>query len=127
MRQVNSSTKNVIYKSNSTSIQSDSCEIVENVQKVAEFMEYVQWLATPRQLRKQKTQKEFADFIGVSQDTLSDWKRHPKFWPLVQKFTSQWIRERVPDVINGLYSNACAEGKANDVKMFLHLAGMKFD
>ena len=109
----------------SSPIEPDSIEIIPSVQKTSEFMEFAQWLATPHELRRIKTQKEFADSIGVCQDSLSDWKQHPKFWALVNQFTSAWIRERVPDVINGLYANACAEGKAKDVEMFLRLAGMK--
>jgi hypothetical protein len=105
-----------------TPIQSDSMEIIPNIQKVAEFMQFVQWLATPSYNRKIKTQKEFADSIEMNQDTLTDWKKHPKLWELVHKQTSTWIKERIPDVIEGLYNNACSEGKAKDVITFLRLA-----
>jgi len=107
-----------------TPIQSDLPKVIPNVNLVTEFLQFAQWMATPRHSRKQKTQKDFANEIGVSQDTLTAWKCNPYFWPLFQKFTREWIRLKMPDVINGLYKKSCNKGNAKDVLAFLKLGGI---
>ncbi|MCX6740986.1 MAG: hypothetical protein NTY61_01140 [Candidatus Parcubacteria bacterium] len=105
-------------------IQADFPTIIPHVDRVADFIKFAQWFATPHELRKQKNQKDFARLIGASEDTLTDWKRHQYFWPLVQQFIGDWLKERVPDVLNGLYKKACKKGHAKDVEMFTRLAGI---
>ncbi len=105
-------------------IQSDLPTVIPHVERVADFLQFAQWFATPQLLREQKTQKEFAEVIGANQDTLTNWKRNPYFWPIAQQFMSEWIKERIPDVIDGLYNNACDKGQAKDVEAFLKLGGM---
>jgi len=110
-----------------TPIYSDFPTVIPHVERVADFVKFAQWFATPRASRKQKTQKDFAESIRVSQDTLTDWKHHQYFWPLAQDFIKEWVKERIPDVIEGLYCNACGEGKAKDVETFLRLGLMGTD
>jgi len=105
-------------------IKSDNPEIISVIKLVPEFIKFAQWLATPRQFREVKTQKEFAQSIGVNEDTLSDWKKKPELWNLFRKFLSNWIKERIPDAIGGLYSNACNEGKSKEVLAFVRLGYM---
>ncbi len=107
-----------------TPIRSDFLPVVVGVNRNAEFIKFALWFGTPRSLREQKTQKEFAIMVGVSEDTLTDWKRRPQFAPLVFRAVQEWMAERVPDVIEGLYDKACAKGSAKEVEMFLRLAGM---
>jgi len=66
-----------------TPIHSDSLPALPDVQRVAEFIEFVRWQATPSWERDLKTQNDFAASYHVSPDTLTDWKRNPEFWPLV--------------------------------------------
>lgn len=113
-----------MQKTNLTPIRSGFPAIIPHVERVADFIQFAQWFATPRQLREQKTQKEFALVIGLSEDTLTDWKRNACFWPMVQQFLSDWVKERVPDVVNSLYLTASNEGKAPEATAFLRLAGM---
>lgn len=105
-------------------IHSDISLVISDIYKVPEFMKFAEWFSTPRQLRKIKTQKQFSIAIGVCEDTLTDWKQHPQFRVLVQQNISEWIKERIPDVIHGLYENDVNEGKAKDVEMFLRLSGI---
>lgn len=96
---------------------------IDHVKLVSEFMQFASWASLPRAQRTPKTQKEFARQIGVSQDTLADWKRHPQFWNVTRHFLSIWMQERVPDVLHGLYKNARATGSAKEVEAFLRVAG----
>ena len=88
-----------------------------------EFVEFARWSAIPSGQREPDTQKELAEVIGVSEDTLTDWKKRPEFWTLVGLFLREWMREKTPDVIDGLFSKITdGKGGAGDVKFFLALA-----
>ncbi len=117
-----SSDKNTSNKNNR--IRTDLPKIIPNVNRVADFLQFAQWMAIPQVSRKQKTQKDFANEIDVDEDTLTNWKRNPNFYPIVQQFTDEWMKERRSDVIDALYQNACREGKAKDVLTFLKLSGI---
>jgi hypothetical protein len=111
-----------------TAIQSDFPEVIPRIQLVNEFTQFVLWFATPSQFREPETQKEFAKSIGLSQDTLTDWKHHPSFWPLVFQAMNAWIKEHIPDVIGGLYLKATSKKTSSkDVEMFIRLAGGEFN
>jgi len=98
--------------------------VIAGIREMEGFMRFVEWASTPKHLRKPKYQKDFAKAIGVHQDTLTDWKKHPQFFSLVQARLSIWIKDRIPDVIGALYESASTEGKAGTVKLFLQLAGI---
>ena len=107
-----------------TPIRSDSLPVLPDVQRVAEFIEFVRWQATPSWERDLKTQNDFAASYQVSPDTLTDWKRNPEFWPLVWRVIHERSRERIPDVVEGLYTKiASGKGSAAEVQLFLRLAG----
>ncbi len=106
-----------------TPIESDFLPVVMGIHYQAEFMKFAFWYGTPRQFRKPETQKEFADSIGVCIDSLTDWKKHPQFSFFVWQATKEWLKDRIPDVIGGLYAKASSEkAGAKDVELCLRLA-----
>ena len=109
-----------------TPIRSDFLPQILYVKNVSAFVQFAKWYATPGQFREPENQKEFARSVGVCEDTLTDWKRHPQFWPIVQIAMSEWMKEHIPDVMGGLYLKTQGEKcSAKDVEMFLRIGGIK--
>jgi len=104
-------------------IHSDSQLVIPDVNRVVEFVRFTKWFAIPGMFREPENQKQFAEAVGVCEDTLTDWKRHPLFWPLVQQALGDWMKDHIPDVIGGLYLKTQHKPTAKDVEMFLRLAG----
>lgn len=113
-------------KSTSNPIYSDSSLIITSIIRLPEFIRFTRWYATPKQFREPENQKQFAEEVGVCEDTLTDWKQNPKFWLFVQRAMSEWMKEHIPDVIGGLYLKTQGDKcSAKDVEMFLRLTGLE--
>ncbi len=112
-------------KENNTPIHSENFVIVPAIQKYPEFVKFVQWFATPTQFRVPKTQKEFAKLVGVNEDTLTDWKQHPRFWPLVQQALGSWVKEQIPDAIGALQQKILSKkATGSEIELLLRLGGI---
>jgi len=111
-------TKNLIL----TPIQSEICEIPPSIKLIGEFAEFVQFCATPRVLRKIKTQREFAKEFGVSEDTLTDWKKTPEFLDRIRQIILEREQEGLSDVINALRGEA-ESGNPSAIRLWLQYVG----
>lgn len=119
---MNTNTTEIVASEPQTPIRSDTLPVPTDVRRAAEFLQFVQWFALPSAEREPQTQKGFAVLVGVSEDSLTDWKKRPEFRALVGYLLREWMWERTPDIIDGLYekirSDKCSAG---DVKLFLDL------
>lgn len=59
---------------------------------------FIDWCAISIDDKKPKTQREFAELIGVNADTLSDWKKRRGFFDEVDERRDQWFRKYVTDM-----------------------------
>ena len=100
---------------------------LEGLQLVAEYLSFIEFFALPIFLRKEifgfETAKQFADKKKVSEFTLVEWKKRDGFWERVQKERKKWIKEKIPEVLAGLYRTAIRDGKAPEAKLLLQYIG----
>jgi len=99
-------------------IHSEICKIPPFIKLISEYEEFVRFCATPRVLRKIKTQREFADKFGVSEDTLTDWKKIPEFIDRIHQIIFEREQEGLPDVINALRDKA-ETGNPGAIRLWL--------
>lgn len=107
-----------------TPSHSDYHFVIKGIKHIPEFLQFVHWFATPKQFKEPENQKEFAKSIGVCQDTITDWKKHPQFWPLVFASISEWVKEKIPDAVGGLYERILEDGNPKAFEIFLRLGGI---
>ncbi|OGL76289.1 hypothetical protein A3E97_05160 [Candidatus Uhrbacteria bacterium RIFCSPHIGHO2_12_FULL_47_12] len=87
--------------------------------KEAEYLIFIEWIATPSMLRSPKTQQELAGQLKVDVATLSDWKKRKGFWDKVEKKIAYESRERHADVMHSFYMNLLRKGQGKDVLVWL--------
>lgn len=106
----------------STPIQSEIRKISPSIKLIREFEEFIRFCATPRVLREIKTQREFAKKFGVSEDTLTDWKKIPEFFDRIRRIILERELEELPNVIDALREKA-ETGDPGAVKLWLQYVG----
>ena len=62
----------------------------------------IEWLALPRRSREPSTQEELAAEIGVTAQTISQWKRLPGFQQAVLQRARRALGYRLPDILGKL-------------------------
>jgi len=91
--------------------------------KKADYREFVKFYALPTVFREEeygfKTEKAFAEHYGLSQDSLTDWKKRPEFEKDVDEQLKKWGADKTPEVIAALFRTILKEGKAAEVKLWL--------
>lgn len=82
---------------------------------------FCDWAALPTPLKEHEYAKDFAEAWGVSEVTLSNWKKRESFWKDVAERRIDWARDKTSDVINGLFKRAATRGEAAEVKLWMQL------
>ena len=88
---------------------------------VDEYLNFIVWVAQPKELRKPKTQRELSKKFGVGEDTLSEWKNRDGFWEKVSTQRQKWCKEKTSDVINALYKRILENGSASEVRLWMEM------
>lgn len=65
------------------------------------------------------TLKKFAEFEGVSDRTLREWKRRSDFQKTVMAHRHEWGKDRTSNVMAALYRTCIERGNAYDVELWL--------
>ncbi len=97
-------------------------DIPEEIKKKIEYQQFVEWMGLPGPERDPKEQKDLSLKLGIPEPTLSNWKKVDGFWDLVRIERKRWAKDKVSDVLMGLYRTAVLEGKAAEAKLFLKYA-----
>lgn len=84
---------------------------------------YIEWVATPEELREQRRLADFAEHIGISRVTLWRWNKIPGFHEAVQEQTKQYLGDALPEVLATLKEMA-RRGSFPHQKMYLEMLGM---
>lgn len=93
---------------------------IEGIYKQAEFMAFVVWMATPPSQREPVDQNGLAEELDVEPATLSDWKKHKDFWPLVESESKNlYGRERTLKLLDAWYAKILLNPKAADIELWL--------
>jgi hypothetical protein len=91
--------------------------------KVAERLEFIRFTALPRVFREKEwgfnLDVDFAKKFNVRPETLCAWKKDPEFWESIRDTLKLWGKDRIPDVLAGMYKKAISEGNATEVKLWL--------
>ncbi len=95
-------------------------EEVRHVKLHMEYERFLEWMATPEQIRNPKTQKAFADQNKISEDTLSLWKRRDGFWTEWEsrvRYSS--LRDKIPAYLHAVGGKVMRDGSAQEMLVLL--------
>lgn len=85
-------------------------------------LQFIDWLALPKKLRKPRTQDQLAKIIGYDPATLSDWKKLPGFMDDVRQAAKTHLKNDVPEIFDALAREAKA-GDVQAIKLALEVTG----
>lgn len=84
---------------------------------------FIEWCATPEDLREIRDVGKYADSLGVARSTLWRWKRLPGWNDEVQHYCKANMGDALPDVLATLKEYA-RRGSFPHQKMYLEMLGM---
>lgn len=91
----------------------------ENLSLKPEYLEIIEWMSTPANLREPKTQAELAEKIGIHATTLSRWMRTEGVYADIRARIKQKMRGEMPNVLEALKDKILKDGSAKEVQLFL--------
>jgi hypothetical protein len=80
--------------------------------------EFVEWLATPEELRLPKNQREFCREHGINEATAWRWKSDSAVLARVEKLVNHYMRTHYADVAYALVRAAIA-GNVEAIRLYL--------
>jgi hypothetical protein len=106
-------------KKNNTQIHPNK----KTTRKEVEYQEFVRFTGTPRVFREKdwgyNLDGEFAKKFKIHPSTLCEWKKGINFWDEVRDRVKFLFKDRIPDVIAGVYKKAVKDGSAAEAKLFM--------
>jgi hypothetical protein len=125
-------TKNSNTKDKKTTTKEETVKLhsdMTGLRNPQKYLDFISWIAIPDVLRAElelpATQKAYAEHVGVTQDTLVDWKKRAGFRDDVMELRSIFFTERAANVILALETK-CLDPKSvsgNDVRVYLTAIG----
>lgn len=82
------------------------------------LLSFVKWFGIPKEVKRLKTQSEFATAFGLSIDTLTDWKKLNGFYKEVELYHSSEMKRFMPDIGMSIVKSA-KKGNAKSAELFL--------
>jgi len=93
------------------------------ISKLAEHLEYIRFTGTPRAFRDKdwgyNTDGEFAKHFKLNPCTLTEWRKEPEFWNEVRDRLRILLKDKIPDVMAGVYKKIIKDGSAAEAKFFM--------
>lgn len=112
----------IVRSDNSDSVGELKFKFVDStsVHDPVKLLDFIEWNAAPRDLKKIKTQGQFAKSFGLHIDTLTDWKKLDGFWDEVKSKRDQSFRSHSTEIIHALAKRAMS-GNSKAVELWLKL------
>jgi hypothetical protein len=85
-------------------------------------LKYLEWVATPKAAREQKTLTAFAKKIGVDRTTLWRWSSVPQFREAVLQAARSYLKDELPEIYGALADRAKG-GDVPAIKLALEVSG----
>jgi len=90
------------------------------------YIAFCKWASRPRDLRKPRTQMEFEKLWKLPIGYTTRWKDKEDFQARRLKYFWNWMFDRFPDVMYGVYTRAVGKSSA-DAKIFAEFVGKKLE
>ena len=108
----------------STKTQSKANQLTppERLVKDAEYLAFIDWIATPAFERKPTTQQFFAKEWKVNEATLSQWKDRKGFWDKVERKMRVKARDKTSTLLGHFYNTMVTSRKpfGKDLELWLN-------
>ena len=88
----------------------------KNVHNQLALYKTIQWFVLPSQLRNPKTQKALSEELGVTENTMTNYKQMPMFWEEVMFQQKHHFMGDLSDIVYGLTASA-KTGNAKSAKL----------